>query len=505
MRTIPTLLLAFALLVTACSGSGPKPGSNLEAERLVALRNAVTGMRDMLEEYYEGSGVLEDSWYLTGDQPGHAEGISFLADKFARSVVWQDNFIIGTIGSSVTAGHGNCRYDCYQQQLERLMAPVLAVSGVGFEVRNSGQGGECGDSFGNQVWCLPMLVGDDVDITHYSWTYFEVSNREYVPAAHEMFYRWSLMMKHAPAPQIIYTNSCNRLRTGDEALLRQYAPFGADILCMTRGLAKLGYQRGKWGEMGNPLHTTSREGDLPGTSQARRESLAVMFRNWHPGPLLFQTTADTLAWRYSTALLLAIDRIESESHPRQRWPRKTGGLTLAELPSPMQCAEPWCTSPNPPSCINFEAPTFGVPGIALIENPDNGWRFDPGRPIRQRAVPKEEMKLPQCIHPNRCSGWVTPKGVRSGELTFDLPEIDTGFVAVCCSGKRCGQRLLDARAEFQFNGKPPVSEPEVLWKGKCVHMQFDLSGGSTRRHSHLTVKLPALEDPLPPITHVFGL
>ena len=71
------------------------------------------------------------------------------------------------------AGFDNCHYDTYQKQLERLMEPVWEAAGVAFEVRNAGEGGDCGDSVDKQVWCLRRLVGDDVDMIHYSWTYFE--------------------------------------------------------------------------------------------------------------------------------------------------------------------------------------------------------------------------------------------------------------------------------------------------------------------------------------------
>ena len=36
-----------------------------------------------------------------------------------------------------------------------------------------GSGGSCGDNMENQIFCLRNMVGDDVDVTIYSWTYFE--------------------------------------------------------------------------------------------------------------------------------------------------------------------------------------------------------------------------------------------------------------------------------------------------------------------------------------------
>ena len=77
----------------------------------------------------------------------------------ARAVVWGDSFVLGTMGTSVTVGHGNCATDNYQQQLQRLMAPVWAAAGVAFEIRNAGQGGGCADNQANQAGAGREEVG----------------------------------------------------------------------------------------------------------------------------------------------------------------------------------------------------------------------------------------------------------------------------------------------------------------------------------------------------------
>lgn len=498
MTTLSVLLLA------SCASNS---GDDNDASRLEAVRSATLEMRAMLENYYGGSQVLEKSWYLPKDDPAQRQGVEFLAEKFARALVWQDAFVIGTIGSSVTAGGGNCRYDCYQQQLERLFSPVLATGGIGFEVRNTGQGGGCGDSFDNQVWCLSALTGTDVDVTHYSWEHFEAGKAAAALVAHEMFYRWSLMLERSPVPQLIYTNDCAKFSSQDQLLLDHYAPYGADVLCMIRGLAEVGYKQGEWGEMGDPLHATTREGELPGVSKSRRDSLSVMWRNWHPGPLLFQTTADAMAWRYSSALLLALDWVEAEPNPRQRWPRKTRGLALADLPPPLECPEAWCGVPAVPVCVNFEVPVFGNPGVQLLKPAGSGWVFEPGR-NGDDGIPKEERELPQCKHPNRCSGWVVPAGQPSDWLSFSLPDLQLGLVAVCCGQKLCGESLLAAGAEFRLDGLPLDTPPEAMPDTKCVLVQKEFPAGSApggKRTVELSLRLPTQQESLPPITHVFGL
>ena len=94
--------------------------------------------------------------------PEGAPSVEYLAEKMARAVVWKEKFIVGAIGSSVTAGHDNCAYDSYENQLERTMAKVWEAAGVEWEVRNAGEGGGCGDSFRNQIFCTRQMVGDDV-------------------------------------------------------------------------------------------------------------------------------------------------------------------------------------------------------------------------------------------------------------------------------------------------------------------------------------------------------
>ena len=84
-----------------------------------------------------------------------------------------------------------------------------------FEIRNAGQGGECGDSFRNQIFCVLHNVGADIDLLHYSWTYFESGGD--IARFHEMIVRWALMMDHAPAVHIFNTGGIK----GDADCVRQ--------------------------------------------------------------------------------------------------------------------------------------------------------------------------------------------------------------------------------------------------------------------------------------------
>lgn len=79
----------------------------------------------------------------------------------------QTKFTIGTIGSSVAAGHDNCHYDSYESQLERTLTPIFAAAKMDLQVQNAGEGGGCGDSHKNQVFCVTQNLSPDVDIVHY--------------------------------------------------------------------------------------------------------------------------------------------------------------------------------------------------------------------------------------------------------------------------------------------------------------------------------------------------
>ena len=70
---------------------------------------------------------------------------------------------------------------------------------------------------------------------------------------------------------------------------------------------------------------------------------------------------------------------------------------------------------------------------------------------------------------------------------------------------------LNSFCHFLLHGLLPEAKPGVLGSGKCVQVQAAFaeideipvdSGGRTVR---LDIRLPPLEMPLPPVTHVFGL
>lgn len=148
----------------------------------------------------------------------------------------QDKFIIGTIGSSVAAGHDNCEYDAYENQLQRTIAPVFAAAQMEAEVQNAGEGGGCGDSHQNQVFCITHNVSPDVDIIHYSWTYFEKEDAE---VQREQLVRWAQYMERRPMVHHLVArgkqNTCNGDSLANAALDKKYAVYGYNAFCIQTG------------------------------------------------------------------------------------------------------------------------------------------------------------------------------------------------------------------------------------------------------------------------------
>lgn len=463
--------------------------------RLDSMKMAAQETRLMLEDYYGDHQVMQETWYNDASRNNQ-----FLADKIARAIVWEDRFIIGALGSSVTAGNGNCRYDNYTSQLHRLLSPLFAAGNVSVEIRNTAQGGECGDSHRNQVWCINSLAGSDLDVLHYSWTYFEASDRNR-EQTHELFYRWSLMQSGSPVPQILYTNDCEHVSDKDSSLLENYERYGANFLCMTRGIKKAGYKGKVWGEVGDTIHDTTRYGEAADVYADRRESLGVVFRNWHPGPLLFQTTADAMVYAYTDAMLLAIDQIGKTADPKKRWPFDRMSIDPKTLPPVEACNEDWCNGSTPPACLTFSTPVFGSSNIRWLEDESPGWQRWDGK-VRV-SYPEIKKQLPQCQYNHHCGGLIFREPEK--QLVFQLPEFEKGIIALCCLGKKCGDKLKAANLEYKLNNNPIPDAPEVMMADKCLNIQRTHSPANIGQDRQvLSISVPAGVS-MPPITHIMVL
>jgi len=452
----------------------------------------------------------------------------------------QDDFKIGTIGSSVAAGHDNCHYDSYESQLQRTLFSVFQSAGMNLIVQNAGEGGGCGDTHENQVFCITHNVSPDVDIIHYSWTYFEHGGAE---KARESLIRWGQQMPKRPMVHHLVArgkaNTCEGDSKENAMLDNTYAAYGYNAFCIQTGLyfgghdydkeQEEGINRFGWQQVGDGYHNTTRYGELE-EDEERRNGLGTVYRNWHPGPLGFQIASDAFAYVYSMGVLMALELIEKDMDagldPRDRWFVKStddrgllstdgeyeeteltssegqSGLrhlsskqrllepklslppqTVKDMPEPLFCDPLYCSIPHPPSCINYEKPTYGVPGPTVqtqnewkIWKQNNNWAYEVGK--KDIALFKrwnDEEWYQKCTHLDACGG-ITASDSSKGELVFELPasKMTTGLIIVCgCCGKKVGEDMFlkNENLEIKLNGKVlNKSKMDIYPNRKCVRL-----------------------------------
>ncbi|KAL3806675.1 hypothetical protein ACHAXA_003450 [Cyclostephanos tholiformis] len=476
---------------------------------------------------------------------------SKLVSTMARAILdpGRDRFVIGTIGSSVAAGHDNCRYDSYESQLERTLSSVFDKANMTMIVQNAGEGGGCGDNHQNQVYCVTHNVGFDVDVVHYSWTYFEKGGAE---EQREQLIRWAQHMGRRPMVHHLVArglrNTCNGDVKANVDLDDAYAMYGYNAFCIQTGLyfgghdydgemERDGINRFGWQYIGDGYHNTTRYGeDLP-MDDPRRGSLGTVYRNWHPGPLGFQIASDAFAYVYVRGLLIALDIIErdmksgknvldrwfgvdrqlyatSMDHRRSRTDSSFGRRHLMRFPPPDDMPEPlfcdplYCSVPHPPSCLNYERPTFGIPGIAVraqsnwtIWHEDNSWNYMVGKVdtkiIKSLRDPAWETK---CSHLDACGGIMSSDST-GGTLEYDLPasRMTAGLIFVCVyPGKGVeGMVLQNPYVTFKLNGRTLNKSTMDLYPNKkCVRLLKKFGEGGHEKEDTMLLSIDvADQDP----------
>jgi hypothetical protein len=437
------------------------------SEHLSATRKAAQSLITMLEEYYYGaettSKMLVESWVGPWDfdaynnedaEPEKRDRIHKLVDTMARALVTenQNEFIIGTIGSSVAAGHDNCQYDSYENQLQRTLGPVWEAAGMKLVCQNAGEGGGCGDDFSNQVFCIKQNVSPKIDIAHYSWSYFEVGAGEKALQYRESLIRWTQMLPRQPPVHVINVEGQSPPESREIELTTYYAKYGYDAFYMRYAYRqgphdyeteeKNGIDRFGWGYLGDGYHNTTRYGELE--VDERRDSLGIVMRNWHPGPLAFQLIADAFSLVYAKAILIALDIIEGAfadgNNPGDDWDAsKRKFITKKSLPEPIHCDPEYCVVDEAPGCINYELPTYGTWG-ARVEDPNDSlnphkgevqnWQMwyepqDEWYMVSREDIvyfqDREDKKI--CKHLDQCAG-MSAESSENGMAVFRLPKME---------------------------------------------------------------------------------
>ena len=213
----------------------------------------------------------------------------------------------------------------------------------------------------------------------------------------------------------------------------------------------------------------------------------------HPGPLGFEIVADGFAQVYVKALRKVVNRTGSPN------PYKLMNLiTQHDLPKPVYCNPKWCGSQEPPSCVNFEKPTYGnaqikivtpetddlIPYKTLYSEHTKTWDYDING--LSRLIPREDRSKKECQHLDFCAGYTSSS---DSWITFRLPRMEKGQIFVCCTnGKKCGKELLDF--DFVLDGHEIDHHTITEQFGKCVQILdgFHMNMADSSGHLYLAMK-----------------
>ena len=201
--------------------------------------------------------------------------------------------------------------------------------------------------------------------------------------------------------------------------------------------------------------------------------------------------------------------------PRDTWSSsKRVPITKNDLPAPILCDPEYCTVDEPPKCLNFELPTFGVSGARIEDANDESnpyWGINQNWTVWHAPndlwymVDQDDVAFFQnreekdvCRHLDACGG-VSAQGVDDGTVVFRLPTMSVGLVIICAMSEgTSGVDLFinNTNIEIGYN-TVPVDRAEMdlyPWDGKCTRVmkRFPTSGRISETptgHAYLDVKV----------------
>jgi hypothetical protein len=341
-------------------------------------------------------------------------------------------------------------------------------------------------------------------------------------------------------------NTCNGDVRANVDLDDAYAMYGYNAFCIQTGLyfgghdydtemEREGINRFGWQYRGDGYHNTTRYGEELDMDDPRRGSLGTVYRNWHPGPLGFQIASDAFAYVYVKGLLLALDIIEKDmksgANVLDRWfsmdrrlhettdhgPSRASSSFASssvqsrrdllrfpppdDMPEPLFCDRLYCSVPHPPSCLNYERPTFGTAGIAVrgqsnwtIWHEDNAWNYMVGKVdtkiIKSLHDPAWERK---CAHQDACGG-IKSSDSTGGILEYELPasRMTAGLIFVCVyPGKGAeGMILQNPYVTFKLNGRIlDKSTMDLYPNKKCIRLLKQFGEGGHEKEDTLLLSI----------------
>jgi len=336
--------------------------------------------------------------------------------------------------------------------------PIFKQAGLEFVVRNGGIGGACGDNYMNQALCLEHIVGNDVDVTHWSWDYFGPDSKSM-----EEFIRVALSMPSRPMPMLLLLG---RPDSSHEKFANVYADLGYHAMGVGLGLppgvpGAGANQSFKWGFIGDGYkHTMTRSAEKFPKEHCRRKSTGALWRNWHGGPLLYQLIADSLGWTYVSALKEALELRQSGMPftPPKHAPLPAG------LESSLR---------GSPRCLAFNRPSFAGQGAAvkLVNHEGIDVMSEYHRKDMLQATEKHEER---CEHLDACG---TANNSRDGRFTFDLrakykKPLTEGKLVVCIGGSD-PDKMPQLTRHWSIATLPHIAKFPRCAAGAIEHVEVD--------------------------------
>ena len=145
-----------------------------EAATFAKMVHEVKKLRDEIRDYYKQDDKLLDASF-DPDLPSEKMLQARIALKVieARQSTEGVAFVIGSVGSSVTAGHDSFGTAAYPAVIQRVLGDIMKVVGIKLEVRNAAVGGQ-GPWW--QSFCLQNRIGSGVDIITREYEYWTIDD-----------------------------------------------------------------------------------------------------------------------------------------------------------------------------------------------------------------------------------------------------------------------------------------------------------------------------------------